>query len=342
MKKLIIITLIVLAVCPMQAAKTAVSQLTLEEKIGQMMQLVTDLFGTNDAQGVFHIDRAKADTLFGKYKIGSILNVPNSYAPTATQWEEIISDIQKLSMKHIGIPCIFGLDQNHGSTYTQGGTLFPQNINVAATFNRDIAFKSAEATAYETRAVSVPWTFSPTIDLGRDARWPRIWENFGEDCYVNAEMARMETLGFQGSDPQHIDQQHIAVSLKHYLGYGVPWSGKDRTPAYISPSDLREKHFAPFLAAIREGAASVMVNSASVNGMPVHANHELLTVWLKEQTGWDGVVITDWADINNLYTRERVAKDKKEALCIAINAGIDMIMEPYSVEPCQLLKELVE
>ena len=342
MKKLIIITLIVLAVCPMQAAKTAVSQLTLEEKIGQMMQLVTDLFGTNDAQGVFHIDRAKADTLFGKYKIGSILNVPNSYAPTATQWEEIISDIQKLSMKHIGIPCIFGLDQNHGSTYTQGGTLFPQNINVAATFNRDIAFKSAEATAYETRAVSVPWTFSPTIDLGRDARWPRIWENFGEDCYVNAEMARMETLGFQGSDPQHIDQQHIAVSLKHYLGYGVPWSGKDRTPAYISPSDLREKHFAPFLAAIREGAASVMVNSASVNGMPVHANHELLTVWLKEQTGWEGVVITDWADINNLYTRERVAKDKKEALCIAINAGIDMIMEPYSVEPCQLLKELVE
>ena len=342
MRKFIIITLLVLAACPVQAAKTAVSQLTLEEKIGQMMQLVTDIFGTNDAQGVFHIDRAKADTLFGKYKIGSVLNAPNTCAPTAQQWEEIIGDIQRLSMRHIGIPCIFGLDQNHGSTYTQGGTLFPQNINVGATFNRDIAFRSAEATAYETRAVSVPWTFSPTIDLGRDARWPRIYENFGEDCYVNAEMARMQTLGFQGSDPAHIDQKHVAVSLKHYLGYGVPWSGKDRTPAYISPSDLREKHFAPFLAAIREGAASVMVNSASVNGMPVHANHELLTVWLKEQTGWDGVVITDWADINNLYTRERVAKDKKEALCIAINAGIDMIMEPYSVEPCILLKELVE
>ena len=342
MRKLIIITLIVLAVCPVLAAKTAVNQLTLEEKIGQMMQLVTDIFGTNDAQGVFHIDRAKADTLFSKYKIGSILNAPNTCAPTAPQWEEIISDIQKLSMKYIGIPCIFGLDQNHGSTYTQGGTLFPQNINVGATFNRNIALKSAEATAYETRAVSVPWTFSPTIDLGRDARWPRIYENFGEDCYVNAEMARMQTLGFQGNDPKHIDQKHVAVSLKHYLGYGVPWSGKDRTPAYISPSDLREKHFAPFLAAIRDGAASIMVNSASVNGMPVHANHELLTVWLKEQTGWDGVVITDWADINNLYTRERVAKDKKEALCIAINAGIDMIMEPYSVEPCILLKELVE
>lgn len=342
MRKLIIITLIVLAACPVQAAKTAVNQLTLDEKIGQMMQLVTDIFGTNDAQGVFHIDQAKADTLFSKYKIGSILNAPNTCAPTAQQWEEIMGDIQRLSMKHIGIPCIFGLDQNHGSTYTQGGTLFPQNINVGATFNRDIAFRSAEATAYETRAVSVPWTFSPTLDLGRDARWPRIWENFGEDCYVNAEMGRMETLGFQGNDPKHIDQHHVAVSLKHYLGYGVPWSGKDRTPAYISPSDLREKHFAPFLAAIREGAASVMVNSASVNGMPVHANHELLTVWLKEQTGWDGVLITDWADINNLYTRERVAKDLKEALCMAINAGIDMIMEPYSVEPCRLLKELVE
>ena len=342
MRKFIIITLIVLVVCPVQAAKTAVKQLTLEEKIGQMMQLVTDLFGTNDAQGVFHIDRAKADTLFSKYKIGSILNAPNTCAPTAAQWEEIISDIQKLSMKHIGIPCVFGLDQNHGSTYTQGGTLFPQNINVGATFNRDIARQSAEATAYETRAVSVPWTFCPTVDLGRDARWPRIWENFGEDCYLNAEMGRMQTLGFQGNDPKHIDQQHVAVSLKHYLGYGVPWSGKDRTPAYISPSDLREKHFAPFLAAIREGAASIMVNSASVNGMPVHANHELLTVWLKEQTGWDGVLITDWADINNLYTRERVAKDKKDALCIAINAGIDMIMEPYSVDACILLKELVE
>ena len=330
-----------LAVCSVQAAKT-LNDLTLEEKIGQMMQLVTDLFGTNDAQGVFHIDRAKADTLFSKYKIGSILNAPNTCAPTAKQWEEIIADIQQLSMKHIGIPCVFGLDQNHGSTYTQGGTLFPQNINVAATFNRDIARKSAEATAYETRAVSVPWTFSPTIDLGRDARWPRIWENFGEDCYLSAEMGREQVLGFQGSDPQHIDQQHVAVSLKHFMGYGTPWTGKDRTPAYIAPSQLREKHFAPFLASLREGAASVMVNSASVNGMPVHANRELLTTWLKEQTGWDGVIITDWADINNLYTREMVARDKKDALRIAINAGIDMIMEPYSVDACILLKELVE
>lgn len=188
-----------------------------------------------------------------------------------------------------GVPCLFGLDQNHGSTYTQGGTLFPQNINVAATFNRDIARRSAEATAYETRAVSVPWTFSPTLDLARDARWPRFYENFGEDCYVNAEMGVAQTLGFQGEDPNHVDQQHVAVSLKHYMGYSVPWSGKDRTSAYIAPAQLREKFFAPFLACVKAGAHSIMVNSASVNGMPVHANRELLTVWLKEQTGWDGV-----------------------------------------------------
>ena len=317
-------------------------KLTLEEKIGQMVQLVTDLFGTNDAQGVFHIDSTKADSLFSKYKIGSILNAPNTCAPTATQWEEIIGDIQRLSMKHIGVPCLFGLDQNHGSTYTQGGTLFPQPINMGATFNRELVRKSAEATAYETRAVSVPWTFNPTIDLARDARWPRFYENFGEDCYVNAEMGVAETLGFQGKDPNHLDQQHIAVSLKHYMGYSVPWTGKDRTPAYIAPSQLREKFFAPYLACVKAGAHSVMVNSSSINGMPVHANRELLTVWLKEQTGWDGVLLTDWADVNNLYTREMVAKDKKDALRIAINAGIDMIMEPYKADACILLKELVE
>ena len=317
-------------------------KLTLEEKIGQMMELVTDLFGANDKNGVFYIDEHKTDSIFSRYKIGSILNAPNTCAPTAKQWEKYIEQIQKISMKRIGIPCVFGLDQNHGSTYTQDGTLFPQNINVAATFNREIARHSAEATAYETRAVSVPWTFSPTVDLGRDARWPRIGENFGEDCYLSSEMGKAMVYGFQGEDPNNIDQYHIATSLKHFMGYGVPWTGKDRTPAYISPANLREKHFAPFLAGLQAGALTVMVNSASVNGMPMHANKEILTGWLKEETGWDGVLITDWADINNLYTREMVAKDKKDALCIAINAGIDMIMEPYSCDACGYLIELVK
>ena len=317
-------------------------KLTLEEKIGQMMELVTDLFGANDKNGVFYIDEHKTDSILSRYKIGSILNAPNTCAPTAKQWEKYISQIQKISMKRIGIPCVFGLDQNHGSTYTQDGTLFPQNINVAATFNREIARRSAEATAYETRAVSVPWTYSPTVDLGRDARWPRIWENFGEDCYLSSEMGSSMVLGFQGEDPNHIDQYHISACMKHFMGYGVPWTGKDRTPAYISPFDLREKHFAPFLAGLQAGALTVMVNSASVNGLPMHANKEFLTGWLKEQTGWDGVLVTDWADINNLYTREMVAKDKKDALRIAINAGIDMIMEPYSCDACGYLIELVK
>lgn len=317
-------------------------KLTLEEKIGQMMELVTDLFGVNDKNGVFYIDEHKTDSILSRYKIGSILNAPNTCAPTAKQWEKYIAQIQKISMKRIGIPCVFGLDQNHGSTYTQGGTLFPQNINVAATFNREIARRSAEATAYETRAVSVPWTYSPTVDLGRDARWPRIWENFGEDCYLSSEMGKAMVYGFQGEDPNNIDQYHIATSMKHFMGYGVPWTGKDRTPAYISPADLREKHFAPFLAGLQAGALTVMVNSASVNGVPMHANKEFLTGWLKEETGWDGVLITDWADINNLYTREMVAKDKKDALRIAINAGIDMIMEPYSCDACGYLVELVK
>lgn len=316
-------------------------KLTLEEKVGQMMEVVIDLLGGNDKNGVFYIDEHKADSIFSHYKVGSILNAPNTCAPTAKQWEKYMAQIQKLSMKRMGVPCIFGLDQNHGSTYTQGGTLFPQNINVAATFNREIARRSAEATAYETRAASVPWTYSPTVDLGRDARWPRIWENFGEDCYLSSEMGKAMVYGFQGEDPNHIDQYHIATSMKHFMGYGVPWTGKDRTPAYISPADLREKHFAPFLAGIEAGALSVMVNSASVNGMPMHANKEILTHWLKEQTGWDGVLITDWADVNNLYTREMVAKDKKDALRIAINAGIDMVMEPYSCDACGYIIELV-
>lgn len=318
------------------------SKLTLRQKAGQMVELVVDLFGHNDAKGVFHIDKARTDSLLSRYQIGSILNAPNTMAPTAPQWQEIISDIQKSSMKTIGIPCLYGLDQNHGSTYTQGGTLFPQNINVGATFNRDIARACAEATAYEARAVSVPWTYSPTVDLGRDPRWPRIWENFGEDCYVNAEMGKAMVLGFQGDDPNHIGDQHIAACMKHYLGYGVPWTGKDRTPAYISPSDLREKHFLPFLEGLKAGALSVMVNSASVNGVPVHANKTLLTDWLKMETGWDGMLITDWADVNNLWQRECVAKDKKDALRIAINAGIDMVMEPYNPDAVDLIEELAK
>ncbi len=317
------------------------SKMTLEEKIGQMTEIAIDILGKMDpATGKFVVDDAALDKIIGQYKVGSILNAPGM-ALSAENWNEVISAINRKSMETMGIPCIYGLDQNHGVTYTAGGTMFPQNINVAASFNRAIAHDAAEATAYETRATDCPWTYSPTLDLDRDPRWSRFWENYGEDPYLSGQMAVAAVKGFQGEDPNHIDKYHIAVSLKHYLGYGAPRTGLDRTPAIIAPNDLREKYFAPYKAAIEAGALNIMVNSSSINGVPVHASRELLTEWLKEGLNWDGMIVTDWSDINNLYQREKVAKDKKEAIKIAINAGIDMSMEPYDLGFCDLLKELV-
>ncbi len=337
------VTLPVIPPDPQLEAKVAskVASMTLEEKIGQMTQLQVDILGSVDSKGEFHLSQAKADTVIGIYKVGSFLNTPGGVVQTAAQWDAIIAGIQEASMRLIGIPTIYGLDQNHGATYTADGIFFPQNLNVAATFDTSLARRAAEITAYETRASNCPWTFSPTLDLARDPRWPRFYENYGEDPLVNALMGAAAVKGFQGDDPNHVDSDHIAVSVKHYMGYGVPYSGKDRTPAYISPSDLREKHFAPYLETIKNGALTVMVNSSSINGVPVHANAELLTGWLKNDLQWDGLIVTDWADINNLYTREKVAKDKKDAIRMAINAGIDMAMEPYSTDYCTLLKELV-
>jgi beta-glucosidase len=273
--------------------------------------------------------------------VGSILNAPGSSAARVDQWLEWIRLIQEKSMKYLGIPDIYGLDHNHGVTYTQGGTLFPQPINIGATFNTELARTGAEITAYESRASNCPWVYNPVVDLSRDPRWPRVWESFGEDAIVNSKMVVAEIKGYQGDDNNHIDQYHVGTSTKHYFAYGAPWSGKDRTPAYLSPQMIREKYFEPFKAAALAGTLTMMVNSASINGVPVHASYEYLTKWLKEDLQWDGFLVTDWADINNLYSREHVAKDKKDAIRIAINAGIDMSMDPYSVEFCVLLKELV-
>ena len=291
---------------------------------------------------VWKLNETMLDTLISKWKVGSILNAPGTRAPSVAQWQEWIGLIQKKSMKYIGIPDIYGLDHNHGVTYIQGGTLFPQPINIGATFNTEIARTGAEITAYESRAGNCPWVYNPVVDLSRDPRWPRVYESFGEDAILNARMVEAEIKGYQGDDPNHIDQYHVGTSTKHYFAYGAPWSGKDRTPAYLSPQMIREKYFEPFKAAALAGTLTMMVNSASINGVPVHASYEYLTKWLKEDLQWDGMLVTDWADINNLYTREHVAKDKKDAIRIAINAGIDMSMDPYSVEFCILLKELVE
>ena len=318
-------------------------KMTLEEKIGQMCEItvdvVTDFPGSKDG---FKLSEAMLDTVIGKYKVGSILNVPLSVAQKKEVWAAAIKQIQEKSMKEIGIPCIYGVDQIHGTTYTLDGTLFPQGVNMGATFNRSLVRRGAEISAYETKAGCIPWTYAPVVDLGRDPRWPRMWENYGEDCYVNAEMGVEAVKGFQGDDPNHIGEYNVAACMKHYMGYGVPVSGKDRTPSSISRSDMREKHFAPFLAAVRAGALSVMVNSGVDNCMPFHANRELLTEWLKEDLNWDGMIVTDWADINNLCTRDHIAATKKEAVKIAINAGIDMSMVPYEVSFCDYLKELVQ
>ena len=318
----------------------AMLKMTDQEIIDKLGGFPVDIY-SGDTKRVWKLNETMLDTLISKWKVGSILNAPGTRAPSVDQWQEWIKLIQEKSMKYIGIPDIYGLDHNHGVTYTQGGTLFPQPINLGASFNTDLAFIGAEITAYESRAANCPWVYNPVVDLSRDPRWPRVYESFGEDAILNSKMVVAEIKGYQGDDPNHIDRFHVGTSTKHYFAYGAPWTGKDRTPAYLSPQMIREKYFEPFKAAALAGTLTMMVNSASVNGVPVHASYEYLTKWLKEDLGWDGMLVTDWADINNLYTREKVAKDKKDAIRIAINAGIDMSMDPYSVEFCVLLKELV-
>ena len=318
----------------------ALLKMTDQQIIDKLGAFPVDIY-SGETKRVWKINETMLDTLISKWKVGSILNAPGSRAASKDDWQKWIRLIQEKSMKYLGIPNIYGLDHNHGVTYTQGGTLFPQPINIGASFNVLLAEDGAEITAYESRAANCPWVYNPVVDLSRDPRWPRVYESFGEDAILNAKMVAHEIKGYQGDDPNHIDRFHVGTSTKHYFAYGAPWTGKDRTPAYLSPLMLREKYFEPFKAAALAGTLTMMVNSASINGVPVHASYEYLTKWLKEDLQWDGFLVTDWADINNLYTREKVAKDKKDAIRIAINAGIDMSMDPYSVEFCILLKELV-
>ncbi|MGN0189452.1 MAG: glycoside hydrolase family 3 N-terminal domain-containing protein [Candidatus Cryptobacteroides sp.] len=314
-------------------------EMTLEEKIGQMTQLTIGVIMDKERE---HLVPELMDTVFGRYKVGSILNVIGNSAPSKDKYVRIITEIQEKSLKEIGIPCLYGLDQIHGASYIAGATLFPQEINLAASFNRTYAEDMGRVTAYETRAAMVPWTFSPVMDLGREPLWPRMWESFGEDTYLNAELAKATVRGLQGTDPGNVDSTRIAACIKHYMAYGVPVSGQDRTPSKVSDAELREKYFEPFKQCIRNGALSLMVNSSSNNGVPFHANRKLLTVWLKENLAWDGMIVTDWNDINNLYYRDRIATSEKDAVRLAVNAGIDMAMVPSTWKFCIDLKELVE
>lgn len=310
--------------------------MTIQEKAGQIVEITIDPVW--DARNR-KVNEEGLQKIVGEYKVGSILNVPGS-AITKEEFAALVTRIQEVSMESIGIPNLYGLDMIHGATYYSTASFFPQEINLAATFNPEYARAMGEAIGYETRAGMVPWVYSPVMDLTRNPLWPRNWESWGEDPYLQSVMASEETRAIQGDDPNHIDKYHCAVSLKHYMAYGAPVTGKDRTPAIVTEYDLREKYFRPFEKSIKAGALTVMVNSASINGVPTHANKTLLTGWLKEGLNWDGMIVTDWADVNNLYTREHIAKDKKDAIRIAINAGIDMIMEPYDVTACDLIVEL--
>lgn len=310
--------------------ESVLKKMTLEEKVGQMIQLTAGAFCTDDL-----VDTAKVRHLVKEYKIGSFLNTFGPTSRPRAVTAEQIKKIQDITMEELGIPMVYGLDMIHGATYLDDATFYPQEVNLAATFDRSYAEMMGKVIAYESRAAMTPWVFSPVMDLSRNPSWPRVWESWGEDPYLQSEMSVAEVIGAQGTDPNHIGLENVAVSIKHYLGYGAAATGKDRTPAYIAPDDLREKYFRPFKECMQAGALTMMANSASINSVPVHASHEYLTEWAKEQLKWDGMTVTDWADINNLFTREHIAADRKEALALGINAGIDMIMDPYDPEVCK-------
>ena len=356
-KKIVFLILLALTIVGCEQKKTTdqqvekkinelISKMSLEEKVGQMAQFTVDVLGKGGSvyasDEPFELDPAMLDTVFGKYKVGSILNTSNNRARTTEVWENTIKIIQEKALQETGIPVIYGIDAIHGVTYTAGATFFPQQIGMAATFNPELMEEGSRITAYETRASNIPWNFSPVLDLGRDSRWPRQWETFGEDPYLAKVMGLASVRGYQGGDRNHIERNHVTVSLKHYMGYGVPYSGKDRTPAVISECDLREKHFEPFRAAVEAGALSIMVNSGIVNNVNTHADYRLLTEWLKKDLNFDGVIVTDWADVQNLLSRDHIAKDYRDAIRIAINAGIDMVMEPYNLRFCDELVQLVK
>lgn len=330
------------------------SKMTLDDKVGQMCELAIDKVAQKSgdknvksnksmqslANGM--LSASAVDEMFGKYKVGSILNVPEGVAQTPKVWAEIIRALNNSSAFYAnGIPELYGVDQIHGASYTWGATMFPQEIGQGASFNRQIPKRIGQITAYESRACLIPWVYSPVMDISRSPLWPRVWESFGEDVLLNQLMAVELTKGLQGDDPNHIGMNNVAACLKHYMAYGAAVSGKDRTPSSVTYREMMEKYFQPFKACCEAGALSIMVNSGNNSGMPFHCNRTLLTEWLKDGLNWDGMIITDWADIDNLWKRDHVAATKKDAICMAINAGIDMTMDPYDENFCTLLTELV-
>lgn len=301
------------------------AKMTLEEKVGQMTQITVTIFEDPKKPGYF--DAAKLKQGIQDYHIGSILNVPNPGAPTLQRWQETMTAITNEANKsRLKIPILYGIDAIHGASYTAGATLFPQQIGLAATFNTDLVKRGAEISAYETRASSIPWVFSPDLDFPRNPAWSRMWESFGEDAYLSSRMAVALVDGFEGNNVG--SKYSVAACMKHYIGYGSTTTGKDRTPSIIPERTLRQYDLTIYQAAIKAGAKSVMVSSGEINGTPVHASKHLITDILKNELGFDGVVVTDWKDIIYLNTRHKVAETKRDAVRIAVMAGIDMSMVP--------------
>ncbi len=287
------------------------------------------------------IDDAKLEDAIKNYHIGSIINVYD-VAHSPEYWHEIITKIQNIATKEtrLGIPVLYGIDAIHGTTYTKGSTLFPQAISMAATWNTDIAKQSGEITSFETKASGISWNFYPVMDIGRQPLWSRLWETFGEDVYLASQMGSSYIKGAQGNDIGAPDK--LATCLKHYVGYSFPINGLDRTPAWISERMLREYFLPTFEAGILAGAPTVMVNSAEVDGIPGHANYHLLTEILRNELNFKGLVVSDWEDIIRLHTRDKVASTPKEAVRIAVMAGIDMSMVPYDFSFYNYLLELAK
>lgn len=315
------------------------SKMTIEEKIGQMTNIAVTLFEYKDKPGVY--DLKKLSDAIQKYHIGSLQNIPNAGAPTIAKWNEFITTISNETTKtRLKIPILYGIDAIHGANYSAGGTLFPQQIGIAATFNTEIARKGAEISAYETRASSIPWVFSPDLDLPRNPAWSRIWESFGEDSYLNSQMGIAFVKGFEGNDVG--SKYNVATCIKHYIGYGSSTTGKDRTPSLIPERVLRQFDLPIYEAAIKAGAKSVMISSGEINGTPVHASKYLITDVLKKELGFKGFVVTDWKDIIYLYTRHKVAENNRDAVKIAVLAGIDMSMVPENYTFYDDLLDLVQ
>jgi beta-glucosidase len=318
-------------------------KMTLEEKIGQMTQVTIDVVseGADGRKEPHGIDPAKLEKAILQYHVGSIINVGPSFY-SVPHWLDVITAIQDVALKksRLRIPVLYGIDAVHGATYTEGATLFPQEIGVAATWNTAYAQRIGEITAYEVRASGIPWVFSPVLDIGRQPLWPRLWETYGEDVYLATALGTAYSSGLMGNSMSAKDR--VAPCLKHYVGYSMPRTGKDRTPAWIDERMMREYFLPTFEAGVRSGVPTVMANSSEVNGIPGHANYHLLTEVLKRELGFEGFTVSDWQDIERLHTRDRVAATPKEAVRLAVMAGVDMSMVPFDFSFYDLLVDLVK